>query len=94
MIGILLEYQPLYIQGPEDPEKGAQACYIGGADLHIILYMVVESNFVFMWLAAVLYLVSMALSIAYWWYDNKRAPATTAGGNLASKYGAVGNGVN
>jgi hypothetical protein len=43
---------------------------------------------------AVLYLVSMAVSIAYWWYDNKKAPVPAAGigagANASSKYGAVG----
>jgi hypothetical protein len=32
----MLDYQPLYMEGATDPEKGAEACYIGG---NIIIYI-------------------------------------------------------
>jgi len=31
IIGILLDKQPLYVPGPDDPAKAAQGCYQGAA---------------------------------------------------------------
>ena len=35
IIGGLLQSQPLYIKGPEDPEAAAQGCY-GGAGIYVL----------------------------------------------------------
>jgi hypothetical protein len=93
IIGILLEHQPLYIKGVEDPDKGAQACYLGGR-LHYLYASFLVSKYLYVHLAAVLYLASMILSVAYWLYHNnknldRQEDQQRRSTGIPTKYGAV-----
>eukprot|EP01031_Cornospumella_fuschlensis_P026570 gene26570-32111_t len=82
IIGSLLQSQPLYIKGPEDPDKAAQGCYQGA-----LIYLATFCFSVIYWILDTLKKKAVAALNSS--SSNAAAPSPRTRTQGSKKYGAL-----